>query len=208
MRLTVCCLAVLGTLASPATLSAPVVELEGGPCAKTVRLRATEAPLGEVLQKLADTLGFQLKAKVKLTEAVSLDRNDSPELLLKHLMRGNNLVLQTGPSAACAGQSVVTNVWVLPVGEEGPTLANSDTSPLPGVEGVGAQLRPIEPPPPRPRGSRKRMSEADWQQMKQDYKDGKMQADPQTGLPVPVVPTHEPATRTEATLEPENATNP
>lgn len=179
-------------------VAAGAVEVEGAPCAEVIRVRAQDATLGEVLAKVAGAVGFRVDAKVGLTEKVTLDRKGPPERLLKNLLQGRNLVIQTDPVKACGGKEHITTVWVLPAGQDAPPRAAapaaSQDSPAPQAAG---QLPPGSRHP-RPRGTRKNMSEAEWQQMKRDYQAGKVKADPETGKPVPVEPDEQAESPPEA----------
>lgn len=141
-------------------------------------------------------MGFRLVVKAALTERISHKLSGAPEDVLKRLMAGRNLVVDSNPARHCGGREVPTTVWVLPAGEShapGGTGPASVPKTAPATEATG-ELAPRPAMPTRPRGTRKRMSEAEWQQMKKDYKAGKVMADPETGLPVPVEqPEPEPA---------------
>lgn len=168
--------------------AAGAVEVEGARCADVIRVRAQDATLGEVLAKVAEAVGFRVDAKVELTEKVTLDRKGSPERLLKNLLQGRNLVIQTDPVKACGGKERVTTVWVLPVGEDAPRRAAAPSQAQPATPAAQASGATPMRRHERPRGTRKSMSDAEWQQMKKDYQAGKVKADPETGKPVPVEP--------------------
>lgn len=183
-------------LACPASAQAPL-EIDATPCASRIHVRAQDVPLGEVLDGLSKALGFRLDAKVALTERVSLDRTDTPEALLKHLMQNRNLVLQADPSPKCKGRETVTTVWVLPMGQEAPRAAGQ---PPPAATPAPLPAKPLARQE-RPRGTRRNMAmtEEEWQRMKRDYLAGKVMADPKTGRPVPaedLPPPEEPETVT------------
>jgi hypothetical protein len=171
----------------PVAVQAQSLNLDAAPCAKTIRIDAQDVPLGEVLQRLSGSLDFRLHAKVELPEPVTIRRSDTPEALLKHLMQGRNLVMESAPNKKCAGRDTLATVWVLPAGEAVPRL-ESGPQPAgrpPVIQEAGdVEYRALRPE--RPRGTRKRMSEEEWQKMKEEYKAGRIKADPETGLPVPV----------------------
>lgn len=161
-----------GALAGP-------IEVDAGRCANAIRVKAHDAPLADVLARMSDATGFRLDATVDLSERVTLDKKGPPERLLKNLLLGKNVVIQTAASAACGGQDRIQTVWILPAGQDAPR----------GVAPQRVETSPAE----RPRGTRKKMSEQEWQLMKQGYQAGKIKADPQTGKPVPVDPSEQPA---------------
>lgn len=173
----------LAVTASPAGAGSLVVDAE--PCATRIRIDADQVPLGEVLERLSNVMGFRLVAKTSLVEPVSLSVVGTPEDVLKRLMQGRNLVVDSNPSKKCSGRTTPTTVWVLPAGEAGNRPA-APAAAAPPAAAATQTTAPVSPRGPRPRGTRQRMSEAEWQQMKKDYKAGKVQADPETGLPVPV----------------------
>lgn len=158
--------------------------MDAEPCAQRIRVRAQDVALAEVVQAVAKNMAFRLDLKVNLDEKVSVDRAGPPEELLKHLLKSRNVVLQTDPSPRCGGKETLTTVWVLPAGE----TVTRDQAAAPTAAGTQSADAPAQRTvlPERPRGTRKRMTEEQWQQMKQDYKAGKLKADPETGLPVPV----------------------
>jgi hypothetical protein len=172
-----------------ASAQAGPVEVEAARCAESIHIRAQDASLGEVLDQTASALGFRLDAKVDLTEKVTLDRKGPPERLLKSLLQGRNLVIQTDPSKACNGKDRITTVWVLPAGEDAPRPAAAPATPATQATVPATQLPGSTHA--RPRGTRKRMSEEEWQQLKKDYAAGKVKADPETGKPVPTEPAPE-----------------
>lgn len=178
--------------------TAGAVEVEGAPCAEVIRVRAHDATLGEVLAKVAGAMGFRLDAKVALAEKVTFDRKGPPERLLKSLLQGRNLVIQTDPVKACGGKEHITTVWVLPVGEDAPRRAAAPAEAQPATPAAQASGATPVRRHERPRGTRKNMTEEEWQKMKQDYKAGKVKADPETGKPVPVEPDEQVKTPPEA----------
>jgi hypothetical protein len=161
------------------------LQVDAAPCASRIHVRAQDVPLGEILGSLSKAMGFRLDAKVALTERVSIDRADTPEALLKHLMQNRNLVLQADPNPKCNGRETLTTVWVLPTGQDAPRVADKPTAPA--TAATPAPAKPLARQE-RPRGTRRNtaMTEEQWQQMKRDYLAGKVKADPETGKPVPV----------------------
>ena len=169
---------------------AGTVEVNAGRCADAIHIKAQDAPLGDVLARMSGAMGFRLDASVDLSERVTLDRKGPPARLLKNLLLGKNLVIRTAASKACGGQERIETVWVLPAGQDVPRRAASESpqatpSVQPSTE--APEARPARRHE-RPRGTRKSMSDEEWQQMKKDYKAGKIKADPETGKPVPVQP--------------------
>ena len=99
---------------------AGAVQVDAARCADVVTIKADDAPLGEVLQKAAAAMGFRLDAKVELAEKVTVDRKGPPDRVLKQLMAGRNLVMQSDPDPKCGGKDRITTVWILPAGKDAP----------------------------------------------------------------------------------------
>jgi hypothetical protein len=160
--------------------------VDAAPCAGRISIDAEQAPLADILQELAAKMGFRLVVRAPVTERISHTLAGTPEDVLKRLMQGRNLVIDSNPAKHCGGRQVPTTVWILPAGESSDPRDAAASAPAAGTAAAPnlAETRPARPA--RPRGTRKRMSEEEWQQMKEDYKAGKIKADPETGMPVPV----------------------
>lgn len=158
---------------TPAASPAGDLVVDAQPCAKTIHVRATAVPLQDVLSGLAGAMHFKLHIQAELGEAVTLDREASPETLIKDLMRGHNLVLDTNPAKACDGRQTIATVWILPAGTA--TAATTGTT---TVFGLG----------PHPSFSRRKnhWTDEEWHRLKEDWKAGRIRRDPETGAPVPV----------------------
>lgn len=166
--------------------------VKAAPCATSIEVRADGVPLDKVLQAVTSALGVRLEAKVALTDPVRFKATDTPERLLLRLMQGRNVVLDSNRVGKCGGREVLTTVWVLPAGEATVPRAESAAVQEAVVQQPGqAEFRPARPP--RPRGVRKRLGEEEWQRVKKEWQEGKVQADPQTGLPIPVDPQAAPS---------------
>ncbi len=161
--------------------------VSAAPCGKTIQVRAQDVPLGEVLKRIAESAQFRLDAKVPLADRVSVNRTGAPGEVLRHLLQGKNLVMQSDPDPACNGRQRINTVWVLPSGQDVAPAENAGIAAGPEIQNPGeGELRPALPP--RPRGTRKRMTEQEWRKAGDDYWAGKTKADPETGLPVPANP--------------------
>jgi len=171
------------------TISAPVfaadIRIEASPCANQVHVKLTDARLSDVLKRLADQMQFTLKFDPDSDTQVTFERRADPTTVLRELLNGGNFLQINEPRESCEGQPAIAQVWVLPRGEAVPYLTY-----IPEPKGVTLQpfnRNAVAPEvAPSPRGTRRSMSEADWQQMKQDYKDGRIAGDPETGKPIPI----------------------
>lgn len=167
-------LAALFLVIAPAAVAAGDLLVEAKPCAATVRVKATDVPIEEVLARLSTELKFTLTLKAPLKAPVSLDRTDTAENLIKDLMRGHNLVLDTKPLAACKGREGIAKVWVLPAGQ--------------AVEArrEGLAWNPALDPRRHPRFGRRHnnLSNEEWKRLTAEWKAGRIVADPETGKPI------------------------
>jgi hypothetical protein len=177
----------LCVLAAPAAVAKELV-VKAAPCATNIEVRADGVPLDEVLRAVTKALGVRLEAKATLTEETHFSAIGTPERVLTLLMQGRNVVLDSHPVAKCEGREVLTTVWILPAGEAAPARAQASTA-APAAVQVPGEAQFGSSRPPRPRGVRKRLGEQEWQRVKEEWRAGKVQADPETGLPVPVDPT-------------------
>jgi hypothetical protein len=134
------CAALLCGGASGAEPPEGAVRISGGACGADVTVHAQDASLSEVLRQFAKGTGAQLSEKVLLADRVSLDLTGPPESVLKRLMQGHNLVVETGKARGCRGRESVTKIWVLPAGEDS---ARASTAP-PKLRGSGKGMTPEE----------------------------------------------------------------
>ncbi|HUR41166.1 MAG TPA: hypothetical protein VM240_08345 [Verrucomicrobiae bacterium] len=152
-------------------------------------MRADARPLGEVVRAITRALGVRLEAKIELKDPVTLDRTGGPEQVLGQLLRGRNVVLDSNPSAACHGREVLTTVWILPAGQEGPPReASAAVAPPPViVEPTRAEFRQVGPklPPKFRRRGGHLLSPEEKQEMTRKWRAGELTVDPQTGELVP-----------------------
>jgi hypothetical protein len=172
----------------PRAAAAQQLTVEAAPCAKTIRVQAQDVVLGQIVERVAQALEVRLEAKAELQEPVSFNASGTPEEVLTRLLRGRNLVLDANTAARCGGREVLTTIWVLPAGEDAPRTAAAQPAPHAAVIQQPGDVRFKPMRPDRPRGMRKRLSEEEFAKAKEDWKAGKVKADPETGLPVPVNP--------------------
>jgi hypothetical protein len=173
----------LALVLTPATARELVVKAT--PCAATIEVSADGVPLDEILRAVTAALGVRLEAKTALPELTRFKASGTPERVLLKLMQGRSVVLDSKPVGKCGGGETLTTVWILPTGEAAAPRPEASVTLPAAVQAPGeAELRPLRAP--RPRGTRKRLSEDEWRKAKADWEAGKVQADPVTGLPVPV----------------------
>lgn len=174
----------------PERVAAGDLHVEGRPCAQAIHVRADQVPLEDVVKGVARALDLRLELKTSLPDLVTVDRQGSPEEVLKRLLSDRNLVLDSAPSARCKGRDVLRVVWLLPAGQavERPPAPAPAAAPLqkPGE----VEFREIRKPLPsrfRKRIGRK-VSAEEWRQITRDYQAGKIVIDPVTGMLVAAEP--------------------
>jgi hypothetical protein len=163
------------------------VIVEGEPCEKELHVKADQQPLSEILVAMSDHIGYVLKFDPGSDAIVSIDRRASALTMLRELLSGKNMIAMEAPDPDCDGRSTITLVKVLPRGEDAPYIYHE---PPKNAARAAMAIRPAdniaETAPPPPKATRNAMSEAEWQKMKEDYKAGKIAADPQTGKPISI----------------------
>ena len=126
--------------AVPGAVEGRELSIEASACAKDIRIHAQDVPLQEIVGGLANAMGVKLVAKTSLPEPVTFDASGAPEEVLKRLLHGKNLVVETQPKAACGSREVLATIWLLPSGQDAVRPAE--------------EARPTDAAPPR--GSRHR----------------------------------------------------
>jgi hypothetical protein len=118
--------AAFATSAQPADSQ---IRIDRGSCGSGVNLIARNARLSDVLEKLAQSLGFELRLDEQADSVVNLSASmPAPELITK-LSWGDSVIVTQGPDPGCPQQSRVVKVWVLPKAKEAPTgrVAQTET---------------------------------------------------------------------------------
>jgi hypothetical protein len=109
-------LGLLAVLVAAPQAGAQQVEITAAKCAAEVRLVARDAPLSEVLARLARALDFQLRFEAQADPRVTIDASRRPEELLRLIAPGENVAITQVADPGCAGRSRLARVWVLPSG--------------------------------------------------------------------------------------------
>jgi hypothetical protein len=90
------------------------IEINPGNCASGVRLVARNALLSDVLTRLAQSLGFQLKFEGNTDSVVNVDVSmPAPELVAK-LSPVDSIIVTQSRDPSCPRQNRIVKVWVLP----------------------------------------------------------------------------------------------
>jgi len=141
-----------------ATRSAVAVEIQinVGDCKSGVQLVARDAPLDQLLQRLAKSLHFQLHLETSADRIVNASiAAQAPELIARLAAQERVMVSQID-DPRCPGRSRVARVWVLPQGLE---VATSTQEPM-------APKRPVTEIATR---EQMRGAQAKSQKLKEEY---------------------------------------
>jgi hypothetical protein len=111
-------LVVIATGACPSAWAGDI-RIHAGRCAGAVHLVVHEAPLSDVLQRLATTLKFELVGATTGDDAfVSVDMTRTPVDLIANLAPLKNVSMTLGHDPRCPQRERIVKVWVLPGGSE------------------------------------------------------------------------------------------
>ena len=125
---------ILGTvlLLASSIVAAADIEIKVRDCKSGVELVARNAPLASVLDRLAQTLGFQLQGAENADSVVSVEMAaPAPELIAKLLSSQERYLVSHARDPRCPGRSRVARVLLLPRGQQaaGPKLAAAKEAP-------------------------------------------------------------------------------
>lgn len=150
--------------------------MTGERCAERIHVSASGAKLSDVLKTMADRLGFTLRFAARRDPVVDFSREADAETILRELTAGQNLLAVHRPDEQC-GRNVISEVELLASGD---AVARFEYIPHANETSRAAPL-PREQRQPLPEGSRRRLSDAEWQKMKDDLATGRATYDPETG---------------------------
>ena len=100
-----------------AVASAQEIDVKVGDCKTGVRLIARDAPLSAVLERLAQSLKFQLHVETNADALVNVDMTAPAPDLIAALAAQERVMVSRAADPRCPGQSRVVRVWVLPKGD-------------------------------------------------------------------------------------------
>src|SRR5258708_6419097 len=110
-------------LLSPFSVSAEErISIVRGDCG-AVHLVARGAPLGEVLRRLSDALGFQLQSMGSSDSMVDVDVSGRGPDVITKLSPIDNVIVTQARDPRCPGRDRVVKVVLLPKGTPGPKPA-------------------------------------------------------------------------------------
>ena len=113
--------------ATPAALAGEI-RIDGGACSSTVHLVARDAPLSDVLMRLAQALDFQLSFDSDSNPLVNVDAVRPPIDLVARLAPLENVSMTQARNPRCPQREHIVKVWVLPTGQ-GSVMRNAMTPP-------------------------------------------------------------------------------
>lgn len=82
-------------------------------CTRGVHLAVQQAPLSEVLQRLSEELGFELRFGTSEDPLVSANITAPPLELVQRLRAAQSVIVGVAPNPRCPNHARVTAVWVL-----------------------------------------------------------------------------------------------
>jgi hypothetical protein len=108
--ISLCAIPFLACAQSPAA----EIRIDPGDCNSGVQLTARNAPLSDVLKRLAQSLDFQLQLEGNTDSVVNINvAMPAPELVAKLSARDSVIVTQSR-DPGCPAQHRIVKVWVLP----------------------------------------------------------------------------------------------
>ena len=99
-------------LAAPPA-AAQEIRVTGNSCAASVHLVARNAHLTQVLARLAQALGFELRFDARSDPVVTVDAKGTATQLLAHLAPAANVSMTQASNPACPQRQRIVNLWVL-----------------------------------------------------------------------------------------------
>jgi len=111
-----------------------------GDCDTGVHLVARGVPMNQLLSRLSEALGFQLRFIGSSESIVDIDIVRRPPELLIKLSPMNSIIVAQAPDPRCPGRDRVTEVWLLSSGAKTPASGQASmTRPAP----VNSLPRPL-----------------------------------------------------------------
>lgn len=130
------CGVALSLLVSSATFAAAPgdIQVKVRNCKAGVELVARDAPLARVLERLAESLAFQLHIEAPADNLVNLHLTARAPDLITAVAGQDRVMVSQARDPRCPGQSRVVKVWLLPKGESRAALPSANTTRTPVTE--------------------------------------------------------------------------
>jgi hypothetical protein len=90
------------------------IQVAPGDCRSGVQVVARDARLVDVLKRMAETLGFELRYEGDEGRVISVNATREPAALISSLSPADSIVVTQAKDPKCAGRNRVVKVWVLP----------------------------------------------------------------------------------------------
>ena len=112
------------------------IRVSGGDCGRAVRLVARDAPLSNVLKRLAQTLDFQLSFESDSDPLINVNALRDPVELVALLAPSENISFTQARNPRCSNREQIVKVWVLPKGQKNlvRTVSAAPAAPDPNAE--------------------------------------------------------------------------
>lgn len=110
-------------LLAPARAAAQDIQVKVGNCKSGVQLVARDAPLSAVLERLAQSLKFQLHVEAPADTLVNVNTSAPAPELITMLAAQERVMVSQAADPRCPGKFKVVRVWVLPKGQPVPVAA-------------------------------------------------------------------------------------
>ncbi|MDX1455712.1 MAG: hypothetical protein R3217_09670 [Gammaproteobacteria bacterium] len=162
------------------------VKVSGEPCGDRFEIVAEQASLSDVLKRLSDAAGFELRFDPAADRVVDFNQRGQTARLLKALMGQTSFVALEDVDPACGEGRFIRQVWVLP---RGTGVDYVEYRPEPRPRPAIRITEPLPPPPPvdpLPRGLRNKAGgdRSTLNRLREKAKSGEIVADPETGRAV------------------------
>lgn len=120
--------AIAAGLSVVATAHAEAVSVTGERCSQTVRVAANNAPLSEVLHRLAIALDFDLAFEALEDPPVTTDASGSAVDLVMTLADRANISIAQQRDLGCTSGKRIVSVWILPRPRAADTTRGADSA--------------------------------------------------------------------------------
>ena len=103
------------------------IQIKVGDCKSGIELVARDAPLSKVLERLAESLSFELDDEGRVDRKVTLNvTGRGPELIAKLLSPHERFMVSHARDPRCPGQQRVSRLWLFANGQ--PNAARKDAT--------------------------------------------------------------------------------
>lgn len=127
--------------------SAQDLRIDPGRCDSGVRVVARQVPVSELMQRLAQTLGFELRDDARSSRMIDADLTRAPADLLPKLVPNEAMIVSYTRDERCPQRSRIAKVWLLAAkGSQASAQTPSSAAPA-AVANTGSASPPHMPTP-------------------------------------------------------------